>query len=371
MIPVDVAGPQLGCRGVAPIGHAERTAHAEPALREVEPVADRAAGAVGGNPAYEGGVDASLQDEVLEQSADLVVGECGYDSRPQPEAATQPACDVVLAAAFPDRELPRVPDPALARVEPEHDFAERDQVEGDTPRPAGSASPLIAPPPRRGSPPPGPSRVTAAKSRCGDQVRRDHPAAADGRHGRQREIRGGVRRADRRRLGSSARRGRGRRAPSARAIAARRLGREELEQIEAMVECRDDLGRGRDAGDDRTPSSLQRSTTRALRPGMTTNRAPASTAEVDLLRPHDRAGADEEASSRAASARIASAAASVRKVTSATGSPPSFRASAVGEGGLEFAQHHDRDDPVAEKCRQIVRSPASHPPSTGRTIPCT
>ena len=94
-----------------------------------------------------------------------------------------------------------------------------------------------------------------------------------------------------------------------------------------------------------TPSSRQRSTTRALKPGVTTNRAPASTACVDLLRPHDRAGADEESVS-AAMRRIASRRPSVRNVTSATGSPPAASASASGSAVSSSLEHDDRDDPV-------------------------
>ena len=81
-----------------------------------------------GHPADERRVDAALQDEVLEQPADLVVDERGDDGSAQPEAAPQPARDVVLAAALPDAERAGGAHPPLAGIQPEHDLAERDEV---------------------------------------------------------------------------------------------------------------------------------------------------------------------------------------------------------------------------------------------------
>ena len=61
-----------------------------------------------------------------------------------------------------------------------------------------------------------------------------------------------------------------------------------------MVERGDHLGRGRDAGD-HGHAELAAPLDDAQRsdPGVTTNRAPAVDRLVDLLRPDDRAGADE------------------------------------------------------------------------------
>ena len=75
VLPVDVTGAQLGGRGVAAIGDADRAAHAEAALGEVQSVAHGAADAVVRHPADQRRVDAALQDEVLDQPADVVVGE--------------------------------------------------------------------------------------------------------------------------------------------------------------------------------------------------------------------------------------------------------------------------------------------------------
>ena len=88
VLPVDVARPQLRRRRVPAVGHPQRASDAEAALGEVEAVADGTTDAVRGDPADEGRVDASLQDEVLEQPPDLVVGKRGDDCRALAEAAT-------------------------------------------------------------------------------------------------------------------------------------------------------------------------------------------------------------------------------------------------------------------------------------------
>ena len=74
------------------------------------------------------GVHAALQDEVLEQPADLVVRERRDDAGLQAEAATEPARHVVFTAALPDLELSGRADAPFAGVESEHDFAEGDLV---------------------------------------------------------------------------------------------------------------------------------------------------------------------------------------------------------------------------------------------------
>ena len=113
---------------MAAVGDAERAAHAEAALGEVEAVAHRPADPVVGHPANERGVDAALQHQVLDQPSDVVVGERGDDRGPQPEAATQTARDVVLAAALPDAEGAGGADAPFAGIEAQHHLAERDEV---------------------------------------------------------------------------------------------------------------------------------------------------------------------------------------------------------------------------------------------------
>src|SRR5581483_7568171 len=127
-IPVDVSRLQLRRRRVPSVGAPDGAAYTEPPLGEVEPVANLAANAVVGPPEEVCALDASLQHQVLDQPADRVVGERGDDARAQTEATAQPARDVVLAAAFPRAKRARGVDPRLARVEPEHHLAQRNEV---------------------------------------------------------------------------------------------------------------------------------------------------------------------------------------------------------------------------------------------------
>ena len=95
---------------------------------KVQPVAHRAAHAVKRHPLDEFRVHAALQNKILDQPPDLVVGERGANGGLEAEAAAQAAGDVVFAAAFPDLEFAGRADAAFARIEPEHDFAQRNQV---------------------------------------------------------------------------------------------------------------------------------------------------------------------------------------------------------------------------------------------------
>ena len=129
VIPVDVARLQLAGRRVAPVGHAHGAADPEAALGEIETIADAPADAVIRPPLQKIGAYAPLHDEVFDQVADLVVDEGGDHGRLQTEAFSQAAGHVVLTAPFPGREAASGADAALARVEAEHDLAERDLVE--------------------------------------------------------------------------------------------------------------------------------------------------------------------------------------------------------------------------------------------------
>src|SRR5207302_8464610 len=103
-------------------------AHAEAALGEVQAVAHHAAHAVERDPPDEPGINAALQNEILDQPAHVVVGKGGGDGGFHAEAAAQSSGDVVFAAAFPDFEFAGAADAAFARIEAEHDFSKRDQV---------------------------------------------------------------------------------------------------------------------------------------------------------------------------------------------------------------------------------------------------
>jgi hypothetical protein len=84
--------------------------------------------AVKGNPLDEFGVHAALQQEIFQQATDLVVGEGRGHRGLQAESPAQAARDVVFAAALPDFEFARATDASFARVEPEHDFPQREHV---------------------------------------------------------------------------------------------------------------------------------------------------------------------------------------------------------------------------------------------------
>src|SRR6185437_16208599 len=102
--------------------------HAKASLGEVEPVANRAAYAIEGNPAEKGRVDAALEDAVFDEATDGVVSQCSGDGGAQAKAAAETTGDVILAAALPDCEVAGGVNAALTGVEAEHDFAEAETI---------------------------------------------------------------------------------------------------------------------------------------------------------------------------------------------------------------------------------------------------
>ena len=128
VIPIEISAFELRGRGVSAVGHADRPAHAEAALGEVESVAHGTPDAVILPPFDESGIHPALHDEVLDQVPDFVVDERGADRCLQPEAFAQSAGGIVFAAAFPRGELPCSAHAALAGIETQHDLAERDLV---------------------------------------------------------------------------------------------------------------------------------------------------------------------------------------------------------------------------------------------------
>ena len=65
---------------------------------------------------------------ILRQPPDRIIGKGRDDRRVQAEATFQSARDVVFAAAFPHLKLTRGVNAPVARIEPQHDFAEGDQI---------------------------------------------------------------------------------------------------------------------------------------------------------------------------------------------------------------------------------------------------
>ena len=127
-IPVDITGLELGNRRIAAVRAALRPAASEAALDEIETVAHFTADTVERHPADERGVHAALQDEILHQTPDRIVGKGGDHRGTQTETATQTAGDIVFAAALPDVEFAGGVNSPLARIEPEHDFTEADFI---------------------------------------------------------------------------------------------------------------------------------------------------------------------------------------------------------------------------------------------------
>lgn len=128
-VPVDVPFAQLGDGGVGAVADTEGAADAVAAFDEVEAVAGAAADPVVRCPADQRGVDAALEDQVLDEPAHGVVGEGGHDGCAQAEAAAQASYDVVLAAALPDLEGAGGSDPSLARIEAQHHLAQGHHVD--------------------------------------------------------------------------------------------------------------------------------------------------------------------------------------------------------------------------------------------------
>ena len=75
LFPVDIARLELACCGVAAVGAAHRTANTEAALGEVQFASD----AVVVHPLDELGVDAALENEVLDQAVRLGCRQRGDD----------------------------------------------------------------------------------------------------------------------------------------------------------------------------------------------------------------------------------------------------------------------------------------------------
>ena len=81
IIPVDLAGFHSGGCSVAAVRGSRRTPYAEATLCKVKTVANLSAYAVEGLPSDQIRIDSSLEDEVFDQSAHVVVGECGCHCR--------------------------------------------------------------------------------------------------------------------------------------------------------------------------------------------------------------------------------------------------------------------------------------------------
>ena len=75
-------------------------------------------------PFDEAGVNASLKDKVLHQTAHRIVGKGGHDCGSETETTAHAAGHIVLSASLPDVETARRVDTPFARIKAEHDFSE-------------------------------------------------------------------------------------------------------------------------------------------------------------------------------------------------------------------------------------------------------
>src|SRR5205814_3234325 len=127
-IPIDVAAFHLRCGSVSAIRAAQRGAHAESALREIQSVARFSSDTVVIDPAQPREIATALQHQIFDQTSDGIIDERSDDRSVQSEAATQSARDVVFAAAFPRLKCTRRGDASVARIESQHHFAEGDEI---------------------------------------------------------------------------------------------------------------------------------------------------------------------------------------------------------------------------------------------------
>src|SRR5205814_7654561 len=109
-------------------GDSNCAADAETPLREIQAVAHCPSDPIERNPLDKFAANTALPNEILQQPADIIVGKRGANGGLQAEAAAQAPRHIVFAAAFPNLEFARGADAAFARVEPQHDFAQSNQI---------------------------------------------------------------------------------------------------------------------------------------------------------------------------------------------------------------------------------------------------
>ncbi len=125
---VKVAWFGLRYRGVSAVGAADGGPHSKAAFGKVQAIAHHAPDPVIRNPADQRGINPALQNQVLYQAPDRIFCKRRDDAGSQPETAAQAARHVVFTAAFPNVEMTRSVDAALARIEPQHHFAQTQAV---------------------------------------------------------------------------------------------------------------------------------------------------------------------------------------------------------------------------------------------------
>jgi hypothetical protein len=128
MVPIKVAGFELGGGGVAAIRHAHGATNAKTAFGKIQAVADGASNAIIRAPHNVIGVHAALHDEVFDQMADFIIHQRRADGRFIAETFAQPARRIIFAAAFPRGKVAGRANPPFSRIQPQHDFAQGNLV---------------------------------------------------------------------------------------------------------------------------------------------------------------------------------------------------------------------------------------------------
>jgi hypothetical protein len=129
-IPIDVTRLDLTRGGVAAVASTFGTAQSESTLGEVQAIAHITTDAIEFFPLYKTGIDAALEDEIFDQTTDIIFGKCRHHSGAFAEAPTHTASDIVFAAAFPGLELAGGADATITGIETQHDFPEGNDIVG-------------------------------------------------------------------------------------------------------------------------------------------------------------------------------------------------------------------------------------------------
>src|SRR5260370_30876747 len=128
LFPINVAGLQLRDRRMPTIRTTQSRTHAKASLGKIQPVTHTAAHAVILDPFDMRLIDSALINQILHETADGIICKCGYDRGVHPETTPQSARDIVFATAFPDLKSARGVNAAIAWIEPDHHFAQADQI---------------------------------------------------------------------------------------------------------------------------------------------------------------------------------------------------------------------------------------------------
>ena len=126
--PVHIPGPQLTYGRKPAVCAAQRSAAPKAAFYEVKTVSHLAPDAVVLAPKDVARVNAALKHEILHKPTHGIVREGRDCSSLETKASPEAAHYIVFAAALPDFEITRRMDAPVARIEPEHDLAQRCRI---------------------------------------------------------------------------------------------------------------------------------------------------------------------------------------------------------------------------------------------------